>query len=201
MGHLFGGFNVRVYNGLYPDEVVGAVLIDASHEDMEARIPRWRRRFHMPFTNYFGGVAGQVLWRLGLFRLFTRNVRVDPPPPGLTTTEWATVLGLAWTPKMRAQSMAESVDESAEQARAAGTFGARPLIVLTAGKHAPPRPVSAAEAEEDQKSWEQLQREMARLSSRGVQRVIANSEHMIPFEAPDAVVQAVGDVIQAVRQQ
>lgn len=54
VGHSLGGFNVRVYNALYPDEVAGAVLIDASHEDMEARIPRWRRRFGVPFMNHFG---------------------------------------------------------------------------------------------------------------------------------------------------
>jgi pimeloyl-ACP methyl ester carboxylesterase len=200
VGHSLGGFNVRVYNGLYPEQVVGAVLIDASHEDMEARIPRWGRRFRPPSViERSTWLAGQILARLGVFRLFTRNILSDPPS-SLSKSEWATILGLAWTPKMRAASMTESIDESAEQARTSRTFGTRPLIVLTAGKHSPPRSMSEAEAADDQKAWEQLQSQLARLSSRGVQRVVANSAHMIPFEAPDTVVEAVNDIIRESQQ-
>ena len=36
VGHSFGGFNVRVYNQEYPNDVVGLVLVDASHEDQSA---------------------------------------------------------------------------------------------------------------------------------------------------------------------
>jgi pimeloyl-ACP methyl ester carboxylesterase len=201
VGHSLGGFNMRVYNGLYADEIAGAVLIDASHEDMEARIPRWRRRFRVPLMTDVSSVAGPLLARMGILRLSTSQVRTDPPPLGFTVAEWTTVLGLAWTPKMRAQTMAESFDESAAQARAAGTFGDRPLIILTAGKHAPLRSASAVETAEDQRAWEQLQRELAQLSSRGVQRLVANSDHMIPFEAPDTVVRAIDDVLHAVWQR
>jgi len=35
VGHSFGGYNVRVYAGLYRNEVSGAVLVDSSHEDQE----------------------------------------------------------------------------------------------------------------------------------------------------------------------
>lgn len=35
VGHSFGGYNVRVYTGLYPNEVSGVVLVDSSHEDQE----------------------------------------------------------------------------------------------------------------------------------------------------------------------
>jgi pimeloyl-ACP methyl ester carboxylesterase len=45
VGHSSGGFNVRVYNGQYPDDVVGMVLVDASHEDQvresPANIRKW----------------------------------------------------------------------------------------------------------------------------------------------------------------
>ena len=35
VGHSFGRYNVRVYAGLYRDEVSGAVLVDSSHEDQQ----------------------------------------------------------------------------------------------------------------------------------------------------------------------
>src|SRR5688572_2762004 len=33
VGHSLGGFHVQMFAQLYPDEVVGAVLVDSSHED------------------------------------------------------------------------------------------------------------------------------------------------------------------------
>jgi pimeloyl-ACP methyl ester carboxylesterase len=37
VGHSFGGLNVRLYAGRYPDQVVGLVLVDPSHENQTAR--------------------------------------------------------------------------------------------------------------------------------------------------------------------
>ena len=37
VGHSFGGLNVRLYASQYPSEVVGVVLIDASHEEQYLR--------------------------------------------------------------------------------------------------------------------------------------------------------------------
>jgi pimeloyl-ACP methyl ester carboxylesterase len=33
VGHSFGGFNVRVFNGLYESELAGMVLVDSEQED------------------------------------------------------------------------------------------------------------------------------------------------------------------------
>jgi pimeloyl-ACP methyl ester carboxylesterase len=38
VGHSFGGLNVRLYASHYPEEVIGMVLIDASHEDEYSRL-------------------------------------------------------------------------------------------------------------------------------------------------------------------
>ena len=39
VGHSMGGFDVRLYASLYRSEVVGMVLVDASHPDQENRFP------------------------------------------------------------------------------------------------------------------------------------------------------------------
>src|SRR5436853_5933794 len=39
-GWSFGGLNLRVYNGMYPADVAGMVLIDSAHEDEPQRAPR-----------------------------------------------------------------------------------------------------------------------------------------------------------------
>jgi pimeloyl-ACP methyl ester carboxylesterase len=38
VGHSFGGLVIRLYAATYPDDVVGLVLVDASHEEQEARL-------------------------------------------------------------------------------------------------------------------------------------------------------------------
>src|ERR1700689_1482175 len=40
VGSSFGGYNVRVYNGLYPNEVAGIVLADATQEDQYELLPK-----------------------------------------------------------------------------------------------------------------------------------------------------------------
>jgi pimeloyl-ACP methyl ester carboxylesterase len=41
VGWSFGGLNVRVYNGLYPNDVAGMVLVDSAHEDEPLRAPKF----------------------------------------------------------------------------------------------------------------------------------------------------------------
>jgi pimeloyl-ACP methyl ester carboxylesterase len=64
-GHSYGGLVVRAFADLYPDEVVGMALIDASHPDQWAHIPMSRE-------GKFNGRANIVtgfLARMGLVRL------------------------------------------------------------------------------------------------------------------------------------
>jgi len=42
VGHSFGGLNMRLFAGRYPDEVVGLVLVDATPEDFPTVEPRLR---------------------------------------------------------------------------------------------------------------------------------------------------------------
>ena len=39
VGHSFGGLDIRVYNGIYPNEVAGMVLSESSHPDLLDRMP------------------------------------------------------------------------------------------------------------------------------------------------------------------
>jgi pimeloyl-ACP methyl ester carboxylesterase len=87
--------------------------------------------------------------------------------------------------------------ESATQVRRAGTLGGRPLIVLTAGKpDDEPDPFLTTKMKEDQRHvWvDVLQVALARLSTRGRQVIVPDSDHMIPFERPDAIVAAIREV-------
>jgi pimeloyl-ACP methyl ester carboxylesterase len=45
VGHSMGGYDIRVYTGLYPNDVAGMVLVDASHEDQDLRAPESIRKW------------------------------------------------------------------------------------------------------------------------------------------------------------
>jgi hypothetical protein len=88
-------------------------------------------------------------------------------------------------------------------ARASGTLGDRPLVVLTAGRYgASPDSIEARAGAAFHEVWvHRLQADLARLSTRGRQVIVENSGHTIGFQAPDAVVTAVRDVVEEVRRR
>ena len=90
------------------------------------------------------------------------------------------------------QDIASWVQSTAE-ARAAGSLGDRPLIVLSAE--------NTALTSEYRRVWMELQTDLVRLSARGKQVVIDESSGELIYQAPDAVVEAVLQVIADVRHQ
>jgi hypothetical protein len=70
-----------------------------------------------------------------------------------------------------------------------------PLIVLTAGKNAAPRPgETVAGAEARRRAWEAMHDEIAALSTRGERRTV-DAGHGMPTEKPEAVIAAIEDVL------
>ena len=77
-GHSYGGLVVRAFTDLYPDEVAGMALIDASHPEQWANIPMSR-------DGRFNGGANLVtgfLARLGVVRIFQLERAIYQGLPG-----------------------------------------------------------------------------------------------------------------------
>lgn len=201
VGASFGGFPVRVFAGKYPNEVAGVVLVDATHEDqhepasMKAPVNRLPASVHTVLC-----ALVPAAYNVGMIRLIMKLSGPAPPPAGMSSEQANTLQLLSQQPKTVAANEGCHWDESAAQARAAGTLGGRPLIVLTAGREfIPPDPQGAKEANAFHETWvKQLQPALAKLSTRSRQVVVEKSGHGIQFEAPDAVVNAIGDVIKEI---
>ncbi len=133
VGHSLGGLNARVYNGMYPDDVAGAVLVDAAHEDDPKRAPAFMLGHTAPRYLWRAiWILGQTARRLGIVRLLTPREPL-PTDPAQRTREQV-VRALRQQPKAIAGLFDATLPESYAQAAAAGGFGDRPLIVLTAGR-------------------------------------------------------------------
>lgn len=188
VGSSFGGYNVRVYHGQYPNDVAGMVLVDSTQEDQYRRLPAaWRRvlaETRLRFRNQSRWSLGFV--DLGFARMMLRS-------RGLLSETTYRILQSKYV-HTRASEL-ESIEVSAEQARSAGGLGDKPLIVLTAAKQADAirqAGLSAAEAAEFEQTWvHDLQLRLVRLSGRGERILLEDSGHDVPAERPDAVISAV----------
>jgi pimeloyl-ACP methyl ester carboxylesterase len=195
VGHSQGGFNCQAFAHLHPDDVVGVVLVDASHPDTIERTvdvlskPERDRLLAdvKHFRSWWFKTTQVWLARLGMTRLFA-------PAPDELSREIKYLM-------MRKNGIEAFADELAAddingaQIRASGTLGDIPLIVLTAGKSSDGNYSSETDRVAERRVWvEGIQAELAKLSSGGKQIVVADSDHMIPTERPDAVVAAIRDV-------
>jgi len=194
VGSSFGGLNARVYNGRYPQEVAGMVLVDGSHEDEPERAPKF----------YMARTVPRYLWH-PLHLLFRAAVeigliRLTQPSTPKVVTHSEMIQALSRQPKSFVNNSAGMVmPESYAQGRAAGGLGDCPLIVLTAGK-----PMVFGDPEMDreaaayQQVWiHEMQAKLAGLSTRGRQIVIDDSDHAhIP---PESVITAIREVVSEIR--
>lgn len=201
VGASFGGFPVRIFAGKFPNEVAGVVLVDSSHEDQHE--PRSMtapiNRLPAPAQNILCALlpaAGQI----GLVRFMSASSPPRDPPPGMTVDEARYLYFLSELPRSQMTSGNEGCNwrTTANQARAAGNLGDRPLVVLTAGQaFVPDDPAEAKEALAFHEVWvHDLQAQLARLSTQGRQLTVSDSGHSIKS---DAVIGAIREVATEVR--
>jgi pimeloyl-ACP methyl ester carboxylesterase len=201
VGHSMGAYNVRLYASRHPEAVAGIVLVDGSVENQGKRFsavaPDWAKLSNRNLDllkrcaepNRSAAVA---------------DACVGSPPPGYpedylyrfreaeSAAHFAAVL-----------SERESFDtlDSTEVIAERRPFGAKPLIVLTAGAGIAvpgftPEQVSGVSA-----VWSRMHDEVAALSTAGVNRTVAGAHHYIHGEKPEAVIAAVVEVVEAARKQ
>jgi pimeloyl-ACP methyl ester carboxylesterase len=192
VGHSAGGTNVRIYNKLYPSEVVGMVLAEPGHEDL-----KFPDGFQKLVDAELEGRQhdrkwAQLLYWSGISRLVA-GFEIDNPDLSFDKREW-------WyfmiQPKFiaAAASELENLKEGKDELRAAGTLGDKPLIVLIAEKSLLDAPVTPQDKVNLHNLWVDFEMRLASLSSRGKWVMVPDSGHMIPFESPQAIVSAVQEV-------
>jgi pimeloyl-ACP methyl ester carboxylesterase len=205
VGHSIGGLYVRLYAHRYPDEVVGMVLVDASHEEQLLRYPEAYRQAVVENLQRFSSACRlpKLLNSIGLLAMSPEDYPDEylPPLPEATKEVLKSVI-LSDTRYFK--TVAEeytSVEESAAQVRAAqiGSLGDIPLVVLTRGLPADPDllGLSDEEAEQGEVVWDELQAELAALSSNGRQVIAEESGHLVQIDQPELVIDAIRDVVDA----
>lgn len=187
VGHSMGGYDVRVFTSLYPSEVAGVVLVDASHPEQESRFP--------PAIN----------------DLKASDLRQEEFLAAIMPFGVPRILGFCGKDiEIRAaecnfHSALESVEElkafskSAMQTEATGSLGNLPLAVLSSDPSMPRPELPEDLVKPTVDAWQQMQEELAHLSTRSVRVVAKNSGHYIQINRPDVVIEAVRNMVEEIR--
>jgi pimeloyl-ACP methyl ester carboxylesterase len=187
VGHSFGGLYARVYAAAHPEQVVGMMLIDASHPDQWTRTPDGAATQK---RNQVSAAIAPWLARLGFFRL-SGFVHIDADLPRQQQAEIR-----AFTSGTRVwesdAAVFRAIDETMAEVRGSGTLGATPLIVLTATEHGFPI--------DGEQLHQQLQLELVGLSSSARHYVVDGATHvsLVDNQAQARVtVQRITELVQA----
>jgi pimeloyl-ACP methyl ester carboxylesterase len=169
VGHSSGGLYARQATLARPERVAALVLVDPTLEQQ-------RQQLEARFGAGAGSLAGGIARARACLAVEPGAPREDcgRDPPDLAATRWAARL-----------SELEALEADRTPVPAAGALGALPVVVLSAGR--PPGAVADF--------WREAHGALAALSSAGRLIPVPDSGHLIPRDRPDAVVNAVRDVL------
>jgi pimeloyl-ACP methyl ester carboxylesterase len=201
VGHAAGALYARLYASRFPEDVAGMVLVDPVREaewtegDRSARLRGLRVGTRRLRGHY-------LLSRLGLMQLFAR---FKPPEAirKLPAHVQAVVRRLGSRPRTLQTTYREyaSLEESAAQVREqAGSLGDRPLVVIgRPGAAVPPASAEEMTLPDVQSTAADAHAELAALSTRGRVVVAPGSGGDLLLDEPALVVEAIREVVEAVR--
>lgn len=199
VGHSSGGINALLYSSRYPDEVVGVVLVDSSHEDQLQRFPPEPKSLLGKIVR--SRKFSLFLAYIGFLRLACplARKRIEMFPEHIQDM----YLAKSVTPKFIRLCFEEisKFEESLKQLKSAGNFlDEKPLIVITAGKVFEELGglYSQEYVAEMNKVWKVLQKELVTKSAKGKQLIAERSNHMITHQQPDIVVEAVREIVNTI---
>jgi pimeloyl-ACP methyl ester carboxylesterase len=204
VAHSYGAMAARLFVRQHPDQVSGLVLVDAHHEDEAPRLDRITEgkysRLIASLESEMKACAEAALTSFKAEPKLRTHCAGSPPASFGPTLNAAYRRQMASAAYWRASS-SESANLntlSAEQLRASPTpLGALPLRCLTRGVSpfdAPGQPTSPMSRAVEQEN-KIMQDELAALSSQGRNRVVAGAGHAIHLDKPQAVIDAIVDVL------
>jgi pimeloyl-ACP methyl ester carboxylesterase len=191
VGHSAAGLYVRMYAEKYPDEVVGMVLVDPGHPDMDTRIPALQAQ------NKSDASLVETMRVLSYFGL-PRLVGVGKNnAQGLPPQQAAEVNAFISTPKHWAtlRALIDSTSATYEEVRTTGSLGKLPLVVVSANTA---WLTKGAPADDARRILNDLQNEIAGLSTNSSHRIIDAATHgslVHDHDDAQAVITAIEDVL------
>ena len=175
VGHSMGGMLVRVFADQYPEKVAGLVLVDAAHPDMGPRL--------------LAGLPQESLFESKAIRSWRKY--------------------LTWMSDSNGQDQMniEGVNFliSNEQVKTIQSLGDLPLVVISRSPNNTEWPSMPTLPKETNSAlfqiWQDMQRELAGLSSNTTHVIASHAGHMIPTEEPELIIGVINKLVKTWREQ
>ena len=126
-GHSYGGLVARAFTDLYPNEVVGLVLVDASHPDQWAHFPASRNGWTIALGNR---VLNWLAWP-GIVRLFDLESKARRGLPERPAAEMKAILAQPRSWSTSSRSLAIWNEKTRPRINQARPLDGLPLSVLS----------------------------------------------------------------------
>ena len=202
VGHSLGGVYVREYATIYPDDVVGMVLIDSSHEQQQTRLPQayttWAAGAQEPTLN-----ACRILAPTGILRIL--NMGAQSTQFAEDTPVYEEEIAIFNQSHFCAGVRADLAGISnLNAATAPDSLGDLPLVVLTAdvrqadNPEAFPADFSLEMLQQADRVWLELQDELAGLSTNSDWIVVEDAAHYVHLNQPQVVIDSIRDILTQV---
>ena len=175
VGASIGGFVVRVFASEHTERTAGLVLVDATHEDQEDKIPQLAS--FVPFLS-----------SVGLLRLLGVSFAQRPDSLAPPVRKFAEATAFCTAGARAAADEITHIRESAAEVKATRRKLKIPLIAVMAGRGI-------------NEGWRALQRDQATLSDRGCLVTAEQSGHVVAIGQPQVVVDAIRAVVNAARSR
>jgi len=202
VGASFGGHTARLFAQKYPEEVAGIILLDARHETINSKMPPAWKKIEVTGKGMYQFML--LASRLGVLNLLGNLLgeKAAPPivmklPPEIRTT----YLEVGFKPKYFQSNLDElaAICESDEQLSKTGSLGNIPLAVIRHGIPDLFASMPVKQAKQAEIVWQELQAELAKLSSNSQMIVAEKSGHGIQIDQPSLVVDTIRQMIETVR--
>jgi len=203
VGASFGGHTARLFAKRYPDEVSGIILLDARHETINSKMPPAWKKLEVTGKRMFQFML--LASRLGALNLIGKLMgeKAAPPlvmklPPNIRNT----YLEVGFQPKYFQSNLDElaASNESDKQLSTTGSLGNIPLTVIRHGIPDLFASMPFEQAKQAEIVWQEVQAELAKLSSNSQMLVAETSGHAIQIDQPGLVVDAIRQMVETVRR-
>jgi len=204
VGHSYGGALVQLYAYRYPGEVKGLVLVEPAGEHEFERLNAVSQGRLKMLLDMNAQVSRACLAQAekgfapgsALRATCSAGYDAGGAPPELAAARLAMLTSASfWRTAVAESDYDQTSDDALRAARR--PFGDLPLVVLTRGVSpfaVPGQPQSALNKAFEEENRE-LHLELAKLSTHGRERVVPGAAHAIQIQQPQAVVQAVDEVL------
>ena len=199
IGMSAGGVYIREFYKNHPEDIVGMVFVDSSHEQQKYRLPE----FEGSGTYEAMMMACRILQPIGVTRMFgllnqfIDQYELDEPTRNAllaNMNQSHTCSSMHW----ESESFAAEVHDDAPPI----SLGDLPVVVLSQGEEPKAFPefgIRLEQAIAQRKAWDVLQQELTDLSSNGQRYIATESGHVIQIDQPELMIEKVTELVLRLR--